>query len=262
MKLHTHKLVFVKLSRLMIGVILLYLSGCVYLRLLELKNQFEEFDQYIEITTDSTFSLFFKEPVLHKDDIITLSRLNPTRKIILPDGEEWVYHFVKQYKANAPDQQNPVSLIFRFKFDKQGNMQQWYFPNEFIAMVPPEFLEASLRSLGNATIFKLSRQLKAEVTQLKTEAKPPSQTSIKQVLGNPFLVQEKDDLQRYIYRFTLLTDWVEDGYEERKIALVKLDFVPQNKLLIKASPRFAGLKISISFSKLLGEDYFSVSNTK
>ena len=114
--------------------------------------------------------------------------------------------------------------------------------------------------MGNATIFKLSRQLKADVTQIKTQEKPPTQATVKQVLGQPYQITDKDKLQRYLYRFRLITDWVEDGYEERRISLVKLDFVPKNQLLIRASPRFAGLKISINYSKLLGDDYFAVTD--
>jgi hypothetical protein len=79
------------------------------------------------------------------------------------------------------------------------------------------------------------------------------------VLGQPDQIIDNDKLQRYLYRYRLITDWVEDGYEERKIALVKLDFVNKNQLLIRASPRFAGLKISINYSKLLGDDYFSAA---
>ncbi len=238
--------------------ILFQLSGCVYLRLLELKSQFKDFDQYIEIRNQKTFSLYFKQPELRKEDILELSKLKPTRKIVNQSGEEWIYHFVKQGDNNTFDMPQPVTLEFRLKFNAKGKLQQWYFPNEFLAIVPPEFLEASLRSLGNATIFKLSRQLKAEVHQLKTQSKPPNQSSVKRVLGQPVQMIDKDHLQRYLYRFQLMTDWVENGYDERRTALVKLDFVSKNQLLIRASPQFAGLKISISYSKLLGENYFSV----
>jgi hypothetical protein len=243
--------------RLFIVLMLLQLSGCIYLRLLELKNQFKDFDQYIEIRNDQSFSLFFKQPELHKQDIHDLSRLNPTKIIPSKTGEEWIYRFVKLNKKGEPDQLQPITLLFRLKFDQHGKLQQWYFPDEFLAIVPADFLEASLRSLGNATIFKLSRQLKADVGKIKTQAKPPTQTTVKDVLGKPEKITDKKDLQRYLYRFGLITDWVEDGYEERKIALVKLDFIPKSQLLIRASPRFAGLKISINYSKLLGEAYFS-----
>ncbi len=241
---------------LLIVFILLQLSGCVYLRLLELKNQLKEFDQYVVIHTDQSFSLFFKQPVLLKEDIHNLSKLNPTQIIPTVNGEEWVYRFVKLDNENPTEKPHPITLVFRFTFNQHGKLEQWYFPDEFLAIVPPEFLEASLRSLGTATIFKFSRQLKADVTQLKTQAKPPTQITVKQVLGQPSEIVNEDKLQRYLYRFQLITDWVEDGYEERRIALVKLDFIPKTQLLIRASPRFAGLKISINYSKLLGEDYF------
>ncbi len=253
-KLNKHRVIF---TRLLIIFILLQLPGCVYLHLLELKNQFKEFDQYIDVRTDQAFSLFFKQPVLNKEDIRDLSKINPTQVISSTNGEEWIYRFVKLDEEHTPEKSKPTTLVFRLKFDRHGKLERWYFPDEFLAIVPPEFLEASFRSLGNATIFKLSRQLKADVSPIKTQAEPPTQTTVKQVLGQPYQIVDKVKLQRYLYRFQLITDWVEDGYEERKIALVKLDFVAENQLLIRASPRFAGLKISINYSKLLGENYFS-----
>lgn len=259
MKLYSHKLIRISLVSLVIGLILSQLTGCVYLRLLELKNQFKDFDHYIKVRTDNSFSLYFKQPVLYKEDLHNLSRVDPTQIIVRDQGEEWVYHFVKEKIDHVTDVSHPVSLIFRFIFNQEGKLEQWYFPNEFLAIVPPTFLEASLRSLGDATIFKLSRQLKAEVTQIKTHAKPPNQISVKQVLGEPHKIVDKGGLERYLYRFQLMTDWVDEDYEERRTALVKLDFVPQSQLLIKASPRFAGLKISISYAKLLGEGYFLTS---
>ncbi len=254
-----YKLRTVILPILMIVLVLSQLTGCVYLRLLELKNQFKDFDEFIEISSGQSFSLIFKEPVLRKEDIHDLSKLNPTKIITTREGEEWIYRFVKQDNSELPEQSNPVTLVFRFKFNQHGKLEQWYFPDTFLAIVPAEFLEASLRSLGSATIFKLSRQLKADVTQIKTESKPPTQNTVQQVFGQPHQIIDKDDIQRYEYRFHLITDWVEDGYEERKIALVKLDFVPKSQFLVRASPRFAGLKISINYSKLLGKEYFSAN---
>jgi hypothetical protein len=247
------------ITRLLIVFILLQLPGCVYLRLLELKNQFKEFDQYIEIRTDQSFSLFFKQPVLNKKDIHNLSKINPTQIISSMNSEEWIYRFEKLDNEDAQVKSKPIMLVFRLKFDRHDKLEQWYFPDEFLAIVPPEFLEASFRALGNATIFKFSRKLKADVEPIKTQAKPPTQSTVKQVLGQPNQIVDKEQLQRYLYRFQLITDWIEDGYEERKIALVKLDFVARNQLLIRASPRFAGLKISINYSKLLGADYFSAT---
>lgn len=249
---------FKTLFSILLLLFCLLLSGCVYIRLLELKNQFNEFDRYIIIKKDASFSLYFKQPVLEKKDILNLSKLNPSQILSDDDGEIWTYHFDK---IHNPHQQNhqPVSLIFRFRFNDKGKLQQWYFPDEFLAIVPDEFLEASLRSLGQATIFKLSRKIKADVTRLNTTAKPPDQSSVQKVFGPPYDIANENKFQRFFYRFKLNTDHIEQGYEERQIALVKLDFIPVRKILFKASPRFAGLKVSINYSKLLGQDYFKES---
>ncbi|MCH9699100.1 MAG: hypothetical protein K0U68_13450 [Gammaproteobacteria bacterium] len=246
------------LSTIILLLLCLLLSGCVYLRLLELKNQFNEFDDYIIIKKDAGFSLYFKQPILEKTDILNLSKLSPTQILSDDDGEIWTYHFDK---IHNPDQHihQPVSLVFRFRFNQQDKLQQWFFPDEFLAIVPDEFLEASLRSLGQATIFKLSRKIKADVTRLNTSASPPDQASVQKVLGPAYEIVNENTFQRFLYRFKLKTDRIEEGYEDRQIALVKLDFVPLKQILFKASPRFAGLKISVNYSKLLGQDYFNES---
>ena len=46
------------------------ISGCVFLRLLEVKRQLNDFNNYFQINDQNEFSLVFLKPVLHTDDIL------------------------------------------------------------------------------------------------------------------------------------------------------------------------------------------------
>ena len=56
----------------------LVLTGCVWLRLLDLKNQFAQFDRYIEVPDGPGIELRFRTPVLLEGDLDRLIRGEPT----------------------------------------------------------------------------------------------------------------------------------------------------------------------------------------
>ena len=72
-------------------------------------------------------------------------------------------------------------------------------------------------------------------------------------LGKPLgiLHEEKQDV--YIYHFLLQTHGIEEGYEDRALSEVKLNFDKSTDELTRMSGRFAGLKVSINYKKLAGK---------
>src|SRR3989304_8582242 len=55
-------------------------TGCVLLRLLEVKRQLNDFNNYFQINDQNGFSLVFLNPTLHTDDILWLAKRPPTSK--------------------------------------------------------------------------------------------------------------------------------------------------------------------------------------
>jgi hypothetical protein len=57
---------------LILVAVVLALSGCVWLRLLSVRDQLREFDRFVEATGEPGLELRFREPVLLADDLDTL----------------------------------------------------------------------------------------------------------------------------------------------------------------------------------------------
>lgn len=239
------------------------LTGCVWLRLLEFRSQLGEFDDYFVTKINGEgFTLNFREPVLFSDDLIYLSKLEPSEKSKLQDTEYWLYDF-KKVNANGRPVSPEVDIVFRLGFDSEKMMNSWTFSPIFLAMAPPQFLEMSLRGLGSSKIFRSKRQVKATFDTLpKLKVGLPLKQDIIQNLGDPVeIIEENVGQQRYIYHFMLDTDYVEKGYEDRRFMEMRLDFANDSGKLLKMWSKFVGMKISIDYRKLVDGTEPEITNS-
>ena len=105
------------LRYVLLAALLLSLNGCVYLRLLELKNQFAEFDKYFRVEAGEHFVVRFLHPVLYLDDFSELAKIEPTRVENLPVGRRSVQVYRKLDRNGAP--QPGVDIVFTLDFNKE-----------------------------------------------------------------------------------------------------------------------------------------------
>jgi hypothetical protein len=233
----------------MVVIVLLsaLLSGCVYWRLLQTKLQLNDFDQYFSLNVADDLTWHFKQPLLYSDDFIYLAKLQPSSIVQEKAGQKWQLLFRKindQGDLIKPE----ISYFFTLKFNHQQKLTDLSLSPEFLKMAPPEFLEASLRSLGRGDIFESKRQLKVSADKmLKIPAKLPKQTIILKYLGLPLEKSEEDGLEVFFYRFKLETPHIDEGYEDRAISDLKLWFDKKTLELVKFGGRFAGLKLRIDY---------------
>ena len=141
------------LPRLLLVFLLLTLSGCVWLRLLEIKNQLADFDENIRIeVADKHFIVHLLKPVLRSDDFIYLSKLQPSRKQLMPDGTQRWYLDFKFDPAKTPAQQTQL-VSFIMTYTPKHRLAAFDFSPLFVEMAPPVFLKlpsarwASARSI-------------------------------------------------------------------------------------------------------------------
>jgi hypothetical protein len=231
-------------------LLLLTLSGCVWLRMLEMKSQLANFDENFTTETTDHFILHFLHPVLYSEDYVTLAKVHPSVKQPLPKGNRWrqVFHKVDgkgQIKTGA-------DVIFTFDFNQDDKLAAWDFSPTFLAMIPPQFLEASLRSLGKGKVDEARKQLRVKPEDLpKISSKPPTVKEIQAVLGEPPETGEEDGLKLHVYKFKTDTLYVLSEYEERRSAYAKLYYDPKTDELQKVMARFLGLKFSVDFRNLI-----------
>lgn len=230
-------------------VLLCSLVGCVYLRLLEVKNQLARFDENFRVDASDHFVLHFLHPVLLSDDFRELSKLQPSVVETLPNGSRWYQKF---HKLDTQGRiQTGIDIIFVLTFNRDQKLVSWDFSPVFMAMVPPQFFEASLRSLGKGKVDQVAKQLRVDAADLpRLTVKPPTRENILAVMGSPAEQSEKNKLRLYTYRFRVETPHLEEGYEDRRVAVIKLYFNPATDELVKMGGRFVGLKIKIDFLKL------------
>lgn len=228
--------------------LLLALSGCVYLRLLEAKHQLADFERNFRVqVTNDYLHLDFLNPVILSEDFRYLTKLHPSRIEKLPHGYRWYLDFHQIDNHGQPGK----TIVFGMTFNGKDKLSGWDFSPVFLEIAPATFLEASIRSLGHGKVDQGRRQLKVDPEDLpKVSTPPPNRHRILEVLGTPGQEYVKDGMTAYVYRFKAEALPVGEEDENRRIAVAKLYFNPVTDELIKMSSRFVGLKIAIDYRKL------------
>lgn len=245
---------FKKLMRwLLLLIVLSSLTGCLHwIRAFQTYLQLDEFDKHFTINDSDTFIVYFNDPILYSNDFVLLSKLQPSFKKAIQNGEKWRYSFRKvdkQRKLFKPE----LSFFFDLDFNQQQRISAWIFSELFLEIAPPKFLEASLRSLAGGELDKENRQLKAK-SLVKVEAQLPQKDVVINRLGKPIEIKDEGEQEVYYYHFLLDTPEIEEGYEDRALSIVKLTFDKKTNELTRMAGRFAGLKISIKYRRYLSEN--------
>lgn len=224
------------------------MTGCLHwLHAYQTYLQMDEFDRYFSVVSKDDFTVHFKKPKLFSEDFVSLAKLHASAEEQTADGKRWRYWFRKidkDGKQVAPE----ISFYLDLAFNKEDKITDWTFSNLFLQIAPPEFLEASFRSLGGAEINEEKKQLKAKADQLeKIAALLPKKSQVVKQLGEPLEITQEEKQEVYLYHFRLEAKEIEEGYEDRALSEVRLMFDKDTAEMVKMSGRFAGLKISINY---------------
>jgi len=232
-------------------VLSLTLTGCLeWLHAYQTYLQMEEFDRYFAVTSEEDFTVHFKDPKLYSDDFVALAKLQASSEQKTVEGKRWRYLF-RKIDQNDRLVKPEISFYCELAFNREDKVIEWSFSKLFLQIAPPEFLEASFRSLGGAEINEGKRQLKAKAELIdKVAADLPKKSAVLAQLGQPLEIEQQDERQIYAYKFRLDARDVEEGYEDRTLSEVRLAFDNKSDELVKMSGRFAGLKISINYRDL------------
>lgn len=242
------------LARLFRGILLFSLlfslTGCFYWwRAYLTYVQLGEFDEHFSITLADDFTVNFKHPILLSEDLVKLAKLRASEEIITLENQLWHYRFRKsdkQGKIYFPE----TSFTLSPEFNLENQITSLSFSRIFLHIAPPEFLELSIRSVGNGIIDKKNRQLKVDTDKVKKiNTFLPLKPVVLANLGAPFAIQDDAMQEVYIYYFMLDALDIKNGYEDRALTTIKLTFDKNTQELFKMSGRFAGLKISINYRK-------------
>jgi hypothetical protein len=173
----------------------LFLSGCVYLRLLQLKRQIAAFDEHFVFHSESGLRLECLHPVLLADDLRFLGFYPATvRKVGV--AEQWHIRWLKQRAAGATEKvRYEISFDLTFSADK---LTALHIPENYFAFMPKEVVIAGVKSLGGAQVDKAQRSILA---QLRDKVIPPSAKGVAEMLGPPTDQKIEGDRETFHYHF-------------------------------------------------------------
>ncbi len=239
------------LKWLLLLSLLLLTSGCVYLRLLEVKMQLNDFDRFFRVEVGERFSLFFNKPVMLKKDVLTLSKLRSNDITQTAESTRIRYHFYQLDKDGVVIE--PKSeLMIEFLFNQQQKLFAASFSPLFLKMMPAEYIELTLRAIGSANINRKERRVRADLSALrKSDRVLPLRESIVSHLGEPNVIHLVGPVRMYIYHFKLDCTPLEKRYESRLNTEVRLYFDRETDELLKAWGQFAGMKLALDYRKLV-----------
>ena len=229
-------------------MLLIFPSGCVYLRLLKLQQQLGAFAEHIKIDTNYGISMAFMHPVLYARDIVWLIKGEPAIQARCGRYAVFKYDFPKRYAqpgATEPEALK-VAIILVFRDDKLISVR---LPKEFSRVIHPQLLESSLRSMGGGTVNKGKREVAGEVAtgELKKSAPIPNKPDVEKILGLPYAVtaQKGENTLYYQYGVNLKSDTKRAA---DPVLEVWFSFSATDDALKKARFSFNNLTAAINFS--------------
>ena len=184
------------------ALVCLTLGGCIYLRLLELRNQLAAFDRYFEADLRDGVKISCRKPVLLDEDM-AFFKLVPESRERVGVAERWQFRWVKDYTVAGENPRNyEVAVDFIFVEHK---LTRVILPERLFAFIPKRFFLAIVRAFGHARIDKEKRTASTSVREdLGPNQTPPQlvQNDLVALLGAPMETKttEAGILWHYRYR--------------------------------------------------------------
>lgn len=188
----------------LLGTLLSALSGCVYLRLLEVKKQLQNFDEYFAIGGRSELVIEFKKPVIRTKDTRFLIGAEPSRES--DEGEPRAHYDFNLVRVSTESHPPPLAwLTLDLAFDK-GKLTKIIVPETFMLLFPRNVIVDTLKQAKDADVFELKKLARAQIhLDPEVEAELPSRTKTEMLLGAPLDVREEETLRTLVYRYTITT---------------------------------------------------------
>ncbi|WP_414664304.1 hypothetical protein [Horticoccus sp. 23ND18S-11] len=185
-----------KVAVIALAAAALLLSGCVYLRLFELKQQLARFDRFFSLQTQDGLALICLTPVVRSNDIRWIG-VKPEHTKKIGQAEQWQVRMVKQKSSEAPEKV-PFDILLEFTF-VEDKLTRVAIPERYFALMPKSFLVGVIRSLGGGKVDQLGKQIEATVAGADIAAARPRLPAIDRLLGAP--TEEREDGTRSIVRY-------------------------------------------------------------
>ena len=187
-----------RLFALGVASLALLLSGCVFLRLLELKLQLNKFDQNFTLRTDDGLVIICHKPVIRPDDVRWFGVMPETIQQ-LGHAEQWQVRWVKQLPPGVTE---PIEydIILELGFAAK-KLNRIGIPERYFAVMPKPFLIGVLKSFGRGKIDQTEKSLETSVTAPDVASARPKLSAVDKLLGAPTEKRIEGPLTILRYRY-------------------------------------------------------------
>ena len=184
-------------------VLVLGLSGCVYLRLYTVRNQLQDFDRFVTVGGEPDLVLTFKQPVLLSEDLVTLFKQPPTGQ--RQTGELKTFLWVVE-KDPMPTAEAGEGIRFTFSTVFTNNkLTQLVIPQEVLRVVPRPAAVSMFKAMGHAHVNTGHRSADTEFAQERAAARfECSREDVTKLFGSPQETQSTETTTTWNYRFGLV----------------------------------------------------------
>jgi hypothetical protein len=172
------------------------LSGCVYLRLLELKLQLGRFDEHFTLQTTDGLALICLHPVVRSGDVRWLGIKSESIQQV-GHAAQWRIRWVKQLPAGETEAvEYDIVVDLTFTDDRLTRLS---IPERYFAVMPKDFLVGVVKSLGRGRVDAGGKRIEATVTAAAVAATRPRLPALHRLLGRP--TETKTDGPRTTVRY-------------------------------------------------------------
>ncbi len=231
-----------RLGLLVAGALLLSLTGCVWLRLLALKNQLADFDHYVKVDDHEGLAFQFLHPVLTVQDVRYLMELEPTAITTNGEQQTWVWTFAKQHPPTRAEA-GRFDLTFATSF-AEGKLNQVAVSERVLAILPKWFLLDLARSLGHAHVDQQKRAVSVTLDDPATH-RGLTKAEVIQLLGAPCRVTESNATYTCLYQYELKSPSLKA--HQTMPARAELRFTKSADQLTRIEAGYGDFRIDLSF---------------
>jgi hypothetical protein len=222
------------------------MTGCVFLRLLEVKKQLNKFERYVQVDDQNGLTLKFLKPVLLIKDIAWLTRAKPTNQARSGRYVLWKYAFKKQSPKDSHETGD--FAISQSMFFENGKLYKIKYPKRLSPILRREFVIGSLRSMGKGKVDQQRRNVLTawDAKNAPETAKIPTRQDITRILGRPFSVKQSGSKDTFLYKYILDPNPVEKS-KNQPILRMWFTFRHEHETLLTSKISFNGMTARIDF---------------
>ncbi len=223
---------------------LLLCTGCVWLRLLDLKEQFADFDRWIEVPAGPGIELRFRRPVLLADDLDTLMKARPSASATVDGQEVRAYAFTHQPADGGPDPAGAETSFVLLAGVTDGRVAFITLPPAVFRVIPRELALRAMRSLGGAQVDTRTRSASAPVDLTGVRTPLPDRGQLISLFGRPNRTMTVGADERLVWRYTLQAESLRED-RQPVIAAMAFTFPPSGARPVRFHVNLGGMWLSL-----------------